>query len=77
MSHTLPNDITQAQEDKFLALLSHYSDIMADSPNKLGRTGVLQHHIDTGTAAPVRQQTRRVPLPSRETIHTLLQRHVV
>ena len=73
LSHTLPNDITQAQEDKFLALLSHYSDIMADSPNKLGRTGVLQHHIDTGTAAPIRQQARRVPLPSRETIHTLLQ----
>ena len=72
LSHTLPNDITQAQEDKFLALLSHYSDIMADSANTLGQTGVL-HHIDTGTAAPIRQQARRVPLPSRETIQTLLQ----
>ena len=36
LSHTLPNDITQVQEDKFLALLSHYSDIMADSPSELG-----------------------------------------
>ena len=73
LSHTLPNDITQAQEDKSLALLSHYSDIMADSTSELGQNGVLQHHIDTGIAAPIRQQARRVPLSSRETIHTLLQ----
>ena len=73
MSHPLPDDITQAQEDEFPALLSHYSDIMADSPNKLGRTGVLQHHIATGSAAPIRQQARRVPLPRRETVHKLLQ----
>ena len=32
----------------------------------------MQHHIDTGDAKPIRQQARRVPLPRRETVHTLL-----
>ena len=53
--------------------MSHYSDIMADSPDMLGRTGALQHFIETGSAIPIRQQARRVPLPRRETVHKLLQ----
>ena len=47
--------------------------IMEDNPDKLGWTGVLQHQIDTGSAMPIRQHARRVPLPSRETVHHLLQ----
>ena len=73
LSHPLPDDITIEQKEKFLALMSHYTDIMADSPDKLGRTGVLQHQIDTGSAMPIRQQARRVPLPRRETVRHLLQ----
>ena len=69
---TLPDDVTAAQKEQFLALLSHYSDIIAARPDELGRTTVMQHCIDTGNAAPIRQQARRVPLPRRETVHTLL-----
>ena len=71
--YPLPETITMEQKEKFLALMSHYTDIMADSPDKLGRTGVLQHRIDTGSAMPIRQQARRVPLPRRETVRHLLQ----
>ena len=46
---------------------------MADSPDMLGRTGALQHRIETGSAIPIRQQARRVLLPRRETVHKLLQ----
>ena len=53
LSHPLPDDITMEQKEKFLALMSHYTDIMADSPDKLGQTGVLQHQIDTGSAMPI------------------------
>ena len=73
LSHPLPETITMEQKEKFLALMSHYTDIMADSSDKLGRTGVLQHRIDTGSAMPIRQLARRVPLPRRETVRHLLQ----
>ena len=35
LSHPLPETITMEQKEKLLALMSHYTDIMADSPNKL------------------------------------------
>ena len=53
--------------------MSEYSDVIAQSPDDLGRTEVLQHHIDTKDAIPIRQQARRVPLPRRETVQKLLQ----
>ena len=33
----------------------------------------IQHHINTGVSTPIRQSTRRVPLPQRNTVHQLLQ----
>jgi len=49
LANLLPDDITPDQKEKFLALMAHYCDILAD---KIGHTGVLQHHIDTGNATP-------------------------
>ena len=69
LTKLLPDDVTPDQKEKFLALMAHYSDILADSPNKLGLTGILHHSIDTGSATPICQQARRVPLPRRETVH--------
>ena len=43
----LPDDVSQTQQDKLLALLSLYSDVIASGPNDLGHTQVLSHHIDT------------------------------
>ena len=51
----LPDDVSQSQQDKFLALLSLYSDVIASGPDDLGHTQVLSHHIDTGDAPPIRQ----------------------
>jgi len=73
LTNPLLDDITPDQKEKILALMAHYCDILADGPDKIGRTGVLQHHIDTGNATPIHQQARRVPLPKRETVHNLLQ----
>ena len=53
--------------------MSHYSCVIAKNSNDLGHTQVMQHHIDTKGAAPIRQQARRVPLPCQETVQTLLQ----
>ena len=52
LTKPLPDDVTPDQKEKFLALMAHYSDILADSPNKLGHTGILKHSIDTGMPHP-------------------------
>ena len=61
--HPLPHDITETQKEQFLALMSHYSCVIAKNSNDLGHTQVMQHHIDPNGVAPIRQQARRVPLP--------------
>ena len=62
----LPDDVSQTQQDKLLALLSLYSDVIASGPNDLGHTQVLSHHIDTGEAPPIRQAAHCAPVPSRK-----------
>ena len=47
LQNPLPNDITNLQKEQFLSLIASYSDVIAQSSDDLGRTQVLQHHIDT------------------------------
>jgi len=72
LAHPIPESLTQLEREKFLALLSSYVDILASSSNDLGQTDILTHHIDTGSAAPIRQPARRVPLPHRGKVQELL-----
>ena len=65
---SLPEDISEAQKKQFLALLSQYSEIISSTSEDLGHTTVMQHHIETNNAPPIRQQPRRIPLPQRETV---------
>jgi len=53
LQHPLPSNLTDKQKEQFFALMSEYSDIIAQGPNDLGRTEVLQHHIDTKDAIPI------------------------
>ena len=69
---SLPEELIEVQRDKFVALLSQYSDVVATNNEELGRTSILSHKIDTGDATPIRQQARRVPLPQREKVQELL-----
>ena len=69
----LSADLMKAQKEQFLAVLSHYSDILAKGDNDLGRTNVLKHQIETGVAKTIHQQARRVLLPHCKKVHELLQ----
>ena len=44
--------------------------VFSESENDLGRTDIVVHHIDTGSARPVRQQLRRFPPAHVEAIST-------
>ena len=54
----LSSFLTDSQQEKFLALLSHYEDVLAKCPEDLGCTNVLSHRIETGNARPIFQQAR-------------------
>ena len=57
-SRTLLND---DEAEQLTDLLLEYSDIFAVNDADLGRTGIIKHKINTGSAAPIRQHPRRLP----------------
>ena len=59
-------------EEQLLALLLRYADVFATSGDDLGRTGKLNHEINTGGAPPVRQRVRRIPPQRRQEVRELL-----
>ena len=54
-------DLTDSQKAKLHGLINEYRDIFALSPQELGRTNLVQHHINTGDHPPIRQRAYRVP----------------
>ena len=54
----LDNDQTKVLEN----LLIKYASVFSKSPDDIGRTNLAQHRINTGTAFPIRQPCRRLPL---------------
>lgn len=54
-------DMTEPQKKQLQMLLNEYRDIFAQSSKELGKTDWVQHVINTGDAAPIRQRPYRVP----------------
>lgn len=48
-------------QDQLFALLDKHSSTIASSSTDIGRTSIVQHSIDTGDAAPIKQRPRRPP----------------
>ena len=59
------------QKEQLFQLLLEYADIFADE-GELGHTDRITHSIDTGSALPVRQPVRRVPVCQRKELKDLL-----
>ena len=55
-------------------MLVDFADIFTVTPDDLGRTSKLQHHIDTGNACPIKQPIRRIPPAKRKETQKLLQK---
>ena len=62
---------TEEQQQLYAVLLEH-ADLFAGGTNDFGRTSKIKHGINTGDAAPVRQQVRRIPPVRREEARKLL-----
>ena len=52
------SDLNDTDKNILLQTFLQFSDVFDES---LGHTDVIQHHIDTGSAPPVRQYPRRLP----------------
>ena len=47
-------------------LLQKFSDIISKNDTDLGLTKLVEHHIETGDAKPLKQPPRRVPMAYAE-----------
>ena len=54
------------QKQKLKCLLEEFKDVFAKDRTDLGRTNLTNHKIDTGSAVPIRQAPRRLPLFKKE-----------
>lgn len=61
-------DMTEEQTATLVRLLDEYSDVFSSGPDDLGRTGVVNHQIDTGNPPSIKQAPRRVPVHQQETV---------
>ena len=73
--------LTHREKEQLYVLLLDYSDIFAQSPDDFGRTGKIQHRVDTGDSQPIRQQTRRMPTfqkdEARKLVKEMLDKDVI
>ena len=60
--------LTPEEQAQLRCLLDEYRDIFAVQPDELGRTNIVQHHIETGNHPPIRSRPYRVPHAQREVI---------
>ena len=61
-------NLTSEQSEQVKTLLMKHKDVFAKNKTDLGRTDIVKHKINTGTAAPVKQHPRRLPLSKRELV---------
>lgn len=57
-------------------LLLEYKDVFSKSSDDIGRTDLTEHRINTGTAFPIRQPGRRIPIGKREMEREELQKMI-
>ena len=60
--------LNEDQKKRLARMLTRFQDTFVRSSIELGLSTVGEHVIDTGTAAPVRDQPRRIPLHKRDAV---------
>ena len=67
-----PGNIAPQELGQLKALLTEYKDVFALAGYELGCTSVVQHSIDTGDPAPIKQYPRHTPFVQRAQIAKLV-----
>ena len=61
-------NLNSAQRKGLASLLDEFTDVFSLGPSDLGRTGIVQHRIDTGDHPPIKQAPRRIPMHQQGTV---------
>ncbi|KIH53278.1 hypothetical protein ANCDUO_16598 [Ancylostoma duodenale] len=61
-----------SRSEAFEALVMQYSHAFAVTDQELAQTKMVEHTIDTGDAAPIKQKTRPIPLATRVELRQIL-----
>ena len=64
--------LSDIELEQLRMLLCQFSSIISTSDSDIGRTRLVQHHIDTQGANPVKQPPRRLPFHRREEVKRML-----
>ena len=64
--------LTTGEREKLRSLLQTLGDVISVGDGDLGRTSVLRHKIDTGSALPIRQQSRTLPFHQRGVVKDMI-----
>ncbi|ROT62945.1 hypothetical protein C7M84_019191 [Penaeus vannamei] len=59
-------DDSEEQQERLRGTLTRYADVFSKGDLDLGRTGLVQHHIRTGDALPIKHAPRRIAPARRE-----------
>ena len=59
MVSNLPDELTKDQRTQVRHLLIQHRNILSMGEHDIGRTHLVEHHIDTGSHRPIRQPLRR------------------
>ena len=64
----LPDELDAEQRGAARRLLYEYEDVFSKNEYDIGRTPLVECHVDTGTSRPIRQPLRRQPLKHMDVI---------
>lgn len=64
--------LSTPQQEQLQRLLGEFMDIFAAREEDCTRTALVQHHIDTGPAAPIRLRPHRLPLAKRQAAEEMI-----
>lgn len=67
------NNLTKEEFLKARSLLLRYGNVFSAHDNDIGRTGVVQHEIDTGESMPIRQRPRRIPVAREKEVEGMIE----
>jgi len=70
LEDSLSSDLFPSERETILDTLLQFTDIFEE---RLGHTNIIQHTIDTGNNAPIRQYPRRLPYAYRAETRTQVQ----
>ena len=66
-------DLSSEEQEELKKLLYRFSDVISLSDADIGRTEMIQHHINTQSAKPIKQAPRRLPFHHHKEVKKLVE----